>query len=243
MDDTIIRNLKEFLSHHETKRDLTKFLATKLLDHSLSPQNKLKKFLVSYETVTRGNFKVPDKLCTYDHEEADSLIILHASTVPMGSQCYVQSPDTDIFLLLTSYSGKIPRQTFFNTGKGNRIRNISISDVCEALSPKYRNALIGYHSLTGTDTTGKIACVTKDSSFNCFLNATEYMIEGLSQLGDSETISEDMYGRLTAFLCKLYKTKFTQIEKARWYHFCLGSEGEKLPPTKGNQSFHFTDRN
>ena len=34
-DNTIIRNLKEFLSHHGTKRDLTKYLAETLLAHSL----------------------------------------------------------------------------------------------------------------------------------------------------------------------------------------------------------------
>lgn len=78
-----------------------------------------------------------------------------------------------------------------------------------------------------------ISGITKDYSFSCFLNATEFMLDGLAQLGNSDTVSDDVYSKLTASLCKLYRTKFTQIEKARWYHFCLGAEGAKLPPTKG----------
>ena len=72
----------------------------KCLAYSEAHPNKLKKFMVTSGTKTTGNTEVPESLRTHSHEEADTLLILHALTVDKDAEVTIDSPDTDIFLLL-----------------------------------------------------------------------------------------------------------------------------------------------
>ena len=66
-----------------------------------------------------------------DHEEADTRLILHAANALRAgqSQVTVQSPDTDVFLLLTHHWSKMKSQgaeLWFQTGTGLKERLIPI---------------------------------------------------------------------------------------------------------------------
>jgi len=52
------------------------------------------------QTQTKGNVDIPDSLLTHSQEEADTLLILHAVSVPHEAELVVSSPDTDVLLLL-----------------------------------------------------------------------------------------------------------------------------------------------
>ena len=82
-----------------TKAELTEYLAEKLVCYSRSANNRLKKCMVTSGTQNKGNVDVPDSLLTHS-QEADTLLILHAVTVPHDAELVISSPDTDVLLLL-----------------------------------------------------------------------------------------------------------------------------------------------
>ena len=103
-DSSVIKNisLKDFLAHIETKAELASYLALKALNHSNSC-DKLKKFMVTYET---------SKLQTHNHEEADTLLLLHASLTNTDAIIIINSPDTDVFLQIVNMHLALPVEDF-----------------------------------------------------------------------------------------------------------------------------------
>lgn len=96
-ENTNIANisLRQFLSHIDTKAELTTYLSEKSL--SLYQDKSDTKCVVVYGT------EVKSSLMTHSHEEADTLIVLHALDVSRSNRqadLYIFSPDTDVFLLL-----------------------------------------------------------------------------------------------------------------------------------------------
>ena len=85
--------MKNFLCNIKTNAELTEYLAVKCLTYSKSPVSKMKKFLVTSGTETKGNTSIPDVLLTHSQEEADTLLILHALTVDKDAELVVDSPD------------------------------------------------------------------------------------------------------------------------------------------------------
>ena len=81
----------------KTKSELAEYLATKMLVHSQSDQNRLNKFMVTAGTKTKGNIDVPDNLASHSQEEADTLLLLHATTISDDAELTISSPDTDVF--------------------------------------------------------------------------------------------------------------------------------------------------
>ena len=78
-DIYINSSLKEQMRRKRTKgksthyhAELTTYLAAKTIDHSKGPTYKLKKFIVSTGTETKGNTSVPPTLVTHSQEEADT---------------------------------------------------------------------------------------------------------------------------------------------------------------------------
>ena len=139
--------LKQFLSHTETKQDLTIFLASKAVE-ALSKEGK--KFVVTYDTKSTTNIETSAvNLQTHDHEEADTLLILHsievAKRIPF-CECTIYSPDTDVFLLLINYYPTLPMVTKFRTGKKDDLRDIYIGPCFESLGPSRASALLGFHT-------------------------------------------------------------------------------------------------
>ena len=137
-DTTLIRNIsmKVFLSDIQTKAELTEYLADKVVRYSRSSNNRLKKFIVTSGTQTKGNVDIPDSLLTHSQEEADTLLILHAVSVPHEAELVVSSPDTDVLLLLVHIYPHLPVSTVFLAGKGRLKRNISVCNICNDLVQK-----------------------------------------------------------------------------------------------------------
>lgn len=115
--NTNIQNvsMKDLLSHSTTKRDLIDFLCDKALEKSRN-SNSLNKFCVTYNTETYGNFDFHESLTSHSHEEADTLLILHASRLLKSCLLFVDSPDTDVLVLLIHHSPYLPPCTLFRTG-------------------------------------------------------------------------------------------------------------------------------
>jgi len=80
---TLFQNisLKDFLSDIRAKAELTEYLADKVVRHSRSSNYRLKKFMVTSRTHSKGNVDIPDLLLTHSQEEAHMLLILYAVSV------------------------------------------------------------------------------------------------------------------------------------------------------------------
>jgi len=85
--------------------------------------------MVTSGTQTKGNVDIPDSLLTRSQEEADTLLILHAVSVPQEAELVVSSPDMDVLLLLVHMYPHLPVSTVFLTGKGRLKRNISVCNI------------------------------------------------------------------------------------------------------------------
>ena len=101
------------MSDIRTKSEITSYLAEKALAHCKSHSNRFKMFMVTYQTYTLGNIDVPECLRSHDHGEADTLLLLHASTIDEDAHVSVYASDTDIFLQLINAHEELPKNTVF----------------------------------------------------------------------------------------------------------------------------------
>ena len=241
-DNTLIQNisLKDFLSDIRTKGELTEYLADKVVRHSKSSNNRLKKLMVTSGTQTKGNVDIPCSLLTHSQEEADTLLVLHALNVPNDAQLVVSSLDTDVLLLLVYMYPSLPISTTFLTGKGRLKRNIIVQSIYNNLGQKRASALLGFHALTGSDMSGKFAGRTKDSCFKAFMSCDDEILDALAMLGSDNDLPTDAWSQLERFVCILYRSKIhTKVNELRWFLYSnRAAEGENLPPTSGSLHLH-----
>ena len=156
--------LKQLLSHIETKKSLTIYLA-QYAKAALNRQGF--KYCVTYDQLSDTNMiDFTEELRSHDHEEADTLLLLHAIDVAQKDpfrECIMFSPDTDVFLLLLHYYESLPQITTFRTGRGNDKRDISIKNCVEAIGSDHAKAILGFHVFTGCDQTGRFNGKSKSS--------------------------------------------------------------------------------
>ena len=240
-NSTLIQNisLRDFLSNIKTKAELTEYLADKMLEHSMSPSNRLKNFIVTSGTQTKGNVAVPSTLVTHTQEEADTLLLLHALNVDSQAELVIDSPDTDVLLLMVHMYPSLPASTKFCTGKGKAKQNIPIQPIFYKLGQTRASAILGFHAFTGSDTSGRFAGRTKDWCFKVFMSCDEDIHKALASLGDTDPTPE-VRSQLERFVCLLYRSKVhTNVNELRWFLYSnRAAEGESLPPTTSSLDLH-----
>ena len=143
--------------------------------------------MVTYDVVSEAN--IPNFLMVgeHDHEETDTLLILHCHDVAKGDpflKCVVCSPDTDVFLLLFQHFPELTPCILFRTGRGAQLRNINISKSCETVGPVQATALLGFHALTGCDQKERFNGKTKSLWWNQFYCAREDVLAAMAELSD-----------------------------------------------------------
>ena len=92
----------------------------------------------------------------HDHEESDTLHILHCHDVAKKHPFSECAPETEVFLLLIHH-----------------FRNINISKCYETIGPVQATALFGFHTLTGCGQTGRFNGKTKSLWWKQFYCAGE----------------------------------------------------------------------
>ena len=91
--------LKELLSDVRTKGELCEYFAEIALKYIKSSNNKLGNFMVTFGNNRCGNVEINKDLKVNNHEEADILLLLHASLLGSSCEVVIQSPDTDVLVL------------------------------------------------------------------------------------------------------------------------------------------------
>ena len=179
---------------------------------------------------------VQDLSC--DHEEADTRIALHCkhATRP-GHSILVQSPDTDVAIILLAQASQI-HSLFLSTGSKQHARVICITLLSTKIGPRLCAALPGIHVFSGCDSTsafhgkGKVRPFTLVKESEAFQN---YLIN----LGDQFTLSDHLASSLEEVVCSLYGQPGKNVDEARYKVFCMKSLCEQsLPPTSDSLRLH-----
>ena len=88
----------------------------------------------------------------HNHEEADTLIILHSFQIaknhPFRELVFVHS-DTDVLLMLLWHYQTLWTQTIIRVGRVDRKHDINIGKSFEVLRDAKSQALVGFYAFTG----------------------------------------------------------------------------------------------
>lgn len=226
------------MSHIQTKSELTQNLAGKAIEH-VSQEAEICFIVVSGTEARSNHADLSEELQEHSHEETDTLIILHSVDVSRKSTSHldVYLPDTDVFLLLISWYPNLCDRTRFITGKRSSQHIIDIKTAFDAPPPEKAKCLLGFHPLTGSDTTGRFAGKTKGTCFKTFLSCSPRILLALRSLGRERGLPcQETTEALEEYVCRIYspRTRHTRISELRWYMFSQKhAEGERLPPTRG----------
>ncbi|KAK5929735.1 hypothetical protein CgunFtcFv8_010949 [Champsocephalus gunnari] len=238
-DDTNIKHipLSRFLSHDQTKADLTDYLAAKILEYN---RGSSKLIITSASGNTRSN---KDLLFEENnHEEADTLLIHQAVLAshrnPADAQLMFFSPDTDILVLVTANYDLLLKNTSISMASGV----VQIEPLWRALGKERAKALPAFHAFTGADNTGRFSRIGKATWLQIYLKADKDIIDALQMLLDEAEVAEGMLSTLASFVCAAYSPKGINIKtipELRWHLFCKHrAESDKLPPTLGALKQH-----
>ena len=218
-DVTDISNirLKQLLSHIDTKQDLTIYLS----NHTAKALEEInKRYVITFDTKSITNLdQFPEELRRHDHEEADTLLLLHCWDIGRQNtfnECIVYSPDTDVFLLLVHFYESLPQSLLFRTGRGKDLRSICIKSCYEAIGPNRAKALLGLHTLTGCDQTEKFSGKSKSFWWKNFLDADSEILDALGELGKIISIYLYTWDLIETARLKDYR-KFKHTFFQNWY--------------------------
>ena len=227
-DETNLVNttMKIFLSHVDTKQELTVYLAQKAIPKFSEIGMS---HIVTYDIMSVTNIDdVAFGIDVHDHEEADTLLTLHGVKVSHRlpfCECIIYSPDTDVFLLLVHYYPSLPSATKFKTGNGADIRMIDIGNCYEAIGHLRASSFLGFHTFTGCDQTGKFRGKSKSTWWKSFMESNSKTLNALSLLGSSESLPTlDVLDELESFVVQTYigdkcPEHINTISELRWYQF------------------------
>ena len=229
-DKTQIRDFKVFLNSKETKDQLTLYLAEKLVQtckiHVTTHTRK------GVSSSHENSIRIPST-----QEEADTLLILYAVEVSKsGKTVHIYSPDTDVLVLALRRVPLLGSHALLIMGTGERQRHMKLKVIYDSLGPVKASALPGFHSLTGSDTTGHIQGKGKLTCFKAFLKSSDDTVYALAQLGIGATPSPGALSGCEQFLCQIFNPNFSSAKALRWHTFKqlkVNQGVEKLPPTQG----------
>ena len=141
-----------------------------------------------------------------NQEEADTRIFLHAFHGAQNghSSIIVKSSDTDVEVLALYYRFDIHSRLYILSGTSKRSRIIDVSAVTENLGEDMCRALPGLHAFSGCDSVSAFVSKGKKKAFDLLYLNQELFLQGMQQLGNSHSISEELQDSCEAFTCALY---------------------------------------
>ena len=232
----------QFISLDDNKADIARFLSHRLIAHGTRIQEQT-------EIITGGGFEdiqttqsskdgiVPQ--LQGDHEEADTRMIVHAvDAIAKGfKRVLVHSRDTYVFLMMIHFLGDLSADVWMVSGTARQRKNYPISKIALQLPKEVVANILGYHSLTGCDTTSAFSGRGKRSSWKIYMQHPE-LLQGVGRDGPAELAEE--------FVCRLYgsQTPSRGLDCARSAIFQKGQIAlEMLPPTRDAFSLHLKRSN
>ena len=232
--------MKEFLGLERTKQELTTYLADRFMQ-AYKDQKHI--YTTSYTrnkgcSVTRTNVGTcVEEVASLqmNHDEADTMIIATAAHFTQQARpsdvLHVWSPDTDVLLLLIYHKTALVTNTFMFW----QDKIFNITGLYSYLGPAKSACILGWHAMTGCDTTGRFAGRGKKSWWNIFLTLhdsdDEDIIQSFQDFGENSNLSCSTEAALARFVTLGYAKGTDSLPAARWFLFTKKlAQGDKLPP-------------
>ena len=110
-------------------------------------------------------------LCV-DDEEADTLIIIHAKHAinTHFGRIIMKCRDTDVLLLLIQHVGSMYVETWMTSGTSKAMKCYPVHEIARKLGVEIIQNLLGFHSLTGCETTCHYLALSKKTCWKRTLN-------------------------------------------------------------------------
>ena len=257
------KNWKAFLSNDTSKTNLIEFLLREWEGDIYAPYLQDRFIFVvcggsctllsSEDGMVTNTQPVNDLNCA--QEEADTKIIFHCQYISRqnpSTPIIVRSPVTDVFILLLAFAENFDNTLLFDTGTGNNRQLLNISKLSHILPKNMCQALLGFHSFTGCDTTSSFSGKGKVRPLK-ILQKHEEMIHFFIELGQSGGLDESVYSGLEKFVCMMYGyTTSENVNKVRCdivrkrftpgddrpLSYCKGIDLSQLPPCQSSLQKH-----
>ena len=226
-----------------SKADLANFLSQYLMQHG-------QELLPKCELVTSEGFKEPTKACstsigdltylTCNHEEANIRIIFPAcdAVKNVHNKILVHCRDTDVLLLFVHFLGTIKDvETWMIAGTAKQRKCYPVHTISECLPAPIIENILGFHAVTGCDTTLSFTGFGKRKCWKVFEEFPD-LVHGFGRDGPRGTIEE--------FVCRLNRAQDPKagINKCRTSLFKKGNKDlEKLQPTEDALILHVVRAN
>ena len=228
----------QFIALEDNKADLPAFLSAELLREAES--------MPDCEIIAGGGF--PDSasaksskrevanLCA-NHEEVDSRLIVHAKNAIACNfkRIVVMCRDTDVLLLLLYHIGRTDVEVWTVSGTAKQKKCYPVHAIASKLDDDVLNNILGFHALTGCDTTSSYSGISKTTCWKQYLKAPRL----LQYVGRGIRANE-----IEEFICRLYcsSSEFEEhanVDSLRFNLFSKARKGlELLPPTKDALDLH-----
>ena len=158
---------------------------------------------------------------TSNQEEADTRLLLHAKHAAQeGYEAVaVMSEDKDVFVLLLNFSSIINTRLYLKCSSRTRTRHQRSSSENQARDMRGTDWL---HSFTGCDSVSAFAGKGKIGVLK-ILKGNEGARRAFREVGQSWTVSEDLYTSLEKFTCSMYipvGNTTSHVNDARYELFC-----------------------
>ena len=190
----------QFISLEDNKAYLATYLSEELLKKAYSLTGKC-------EVVAGGGF--PDPINTRsstrevtdlsaNHEEADTPLILHANDAIQNNykRVIVICRDTDVLLLLLYHLGRTETEVWMVSGTSKQPKCYPVHIIASKLDNDILENMLGFHALTGCDTTSSFSGIGKKTCWKQYLEAPS-LVQSLGRglnLGEVEEFVFRLYG-------------------------------------------------
>lgn len=172
------------------------------------------------------------------------MLLLHADHAARNGSdhVFILSEDTDVFVLCLGLHRSIKCGISIVFGKAGKRECVSINSLGVAMGDRLLKCIIGFHSLTGCDTTSAFHSKGKTKPFDILWQSQKdaNLIAALMDLGSSwDKLKSETIRSLEKFVCKIYGSKETNLNIARYKIFISKALNEKrMPPTLDSFELH-----
>ncbi|XP_074643967.1 uncharacterized protein LOC141900815 [Tubulanus polymorphus] len=139
----------------------------------------------------------------------------------------IVADDTDVLLLLLYFKADIDATVLLISGK----KVYDISKIRDSRSENILNNILGWHAITGYDTTSSFSGIGKKTALDIYVKHPE-LLSGIGRGTSFEKVEE--------FVCKMYDTQFSAVEEARVSLYENKAKNLcSLPPTRDALHYHY----
>lgn len=245
----------KMLRNDNFKREIVRFLKESWSENSMAPILGSKVVHITYEEccykieVINEEVKITEiEDLRSSHEEADSRMIAHLTSIPAPSTVVVRTCDTDVLVIAVGNVSKLSKNIHVYLEMGiqskNNLKFVDINALAKKIGPALASALPALHAFTGCDFTPCFSRKGKINPMTILANNTS-ICEAFARLGKSSTIDNETQESLEEFVCKMYGFKnITSVNEVRFLMFSKfykptsknpmsslkGLDGSALPP-------------